>query len=246
MIGNFIHEKLSGTNTGIAVSTILKDIRRISLTFNISTFFIALAALLIRLFKGDFIVANSVLLASLLVCTVLKIAFKDDKKATKVVKLVQRGIKIVASIPILLVTVMAFYTSTSEPDVISIFLAVLLLLIWTLEVLFEIITIYISERYDLVKEAIALDLKSLEFNPKNIVSGILGKNSTDEDTKSDMPKENRHRKILRRKKARLDAERKQKKAEEKEEKKRAKLATKETKKAEKAAKKAEKAAKKGE
>ena len=234
-IGNFIHENLSGTNTGIAVSTILKDIRRISLTFNISTFFIALAALLIRLFKGDFIVANSVLLASLLVCTVLKIAFKDDKKTTKVVKLVQRGIKIVASIPILLVTVMEFYTSTGKPDVISVFLAVLLLFSWTLEVLFEIITIYINERYDLVKTAIALDLEV--FNPKNVVSEIFGKNRTDEDAESNMPSENRHRKILRRKKARLDAERKQKKAEEKEEKKRAKLAAKETKKAKKAAKK---------
>lgn len=223
-VGNYLSEKASATNTAIALSVIWRDIKRISLVFRISSFVIALGSILIHLFKGDFVVVNIILLVSLLACTALKVALKDNRAKRRIVKWVQRGVKIILNLPVLFITVMELYSSTTEPNVISLFLAVLLLFSWTLNVLFEILSIYINERADLVKEAFALDKESFfsGINPKSIVGGFFGKKDEDEATEVDAPKENRHRRSLRERKARLDAERAEKKAEAKAEKERQK------------------------
>ncbi len=223
-VGNYLFEKATATNTAIALSVIIRDIKRISLVFRISSFIIALGSIVLHLFKGDFILINCILLVLLLGCTALKVALKDNRAKRRIVKWVQQGVKIILNLPVLFITVMELYSSTTEPNVISLFLAVLLLFSWTLNVLFEILSIYINERADLVKEAFALDVESFRegMKPKNFVNGILGKKDGEEKVDTDAAKENRHRRSLREKKARLDSERAEKKAAQKAEKERRK------------------------
>ena len=217
-----INSLMENSYTGVALLKIKDDITFISKMFKFFTFALAAISSIIRIVKGEFIVINVILLASLVVCTALSYFIKEDRAKRKAIKLVGRGIKIVAHAPMLFITVMGLYTSSEDPTVISLLLLVLLILMWVLNLMFEIIEIYINARWDMLKEAVALDKEHIvnAVNPKNIITNVF--HHGDDADKSTDTKENVHRRFLRRKKAKYDAEKEKAKVKKAEEKKRRK------------------------
>lgn len=161
--------------TSAAVTKILKDLNIISKAFKIITtlFFIGYFTYVLIAQKGMFIVNLTLAILFVLYSVFDLVTFNKKLRVTKkVVKRFYDIIKLILKVIPLAISIYSMYMATIESTPISIILLTLLIILWILQVVLEIVVIFVQEELEYLMAGVNEDVFKRIIGINNVLKKI--------------------------------------------------------------------------
>lgn len=149
--------------TKAGLNIIIDDIKKLAKIFKYGSLIFSIIYYIVAIcLKIGILVVNIIFLLLLISYTIFDLIIDKKKKENKlIIRKISRSyttIKIILRGFTLLVTLYGMYLGTSNTSPISIILATLMIILWILEVLFEVIARYVTNKKDLIVTAFKKDI----------------------------------------------------------------------------------------